>query len=1086
MQSLAEQIWLWRQGLRPQSRFGTPYARNQMQTSPLLRQPIRPKGNLWQQLTPWKEEQGESLFNTWQKPFKAFGAAVTSPFTPSVKGTEGMPWLQREQQEYEKWQEPTWNLPWGGKFRPTKGLVEFAPWLLAGGVAGAGIKALGGAALKAGAKGAAARLGQAALTPLGGGGKGVFQAAGKAGGVSGRVAQAISAPMAGLEAGMGKVAGAILKPFTLPQVELVGGKLALPSSQMLDTRFKQDFPRRFAQWAETKPLLNRIVKAAGGNSAFVRAASGEPKDVVFKELVKRDVMISMSPSAQGFYLPKLQKYGSPAKLLQIADDGTIRAIKGTGYLYDVLENPNSYTWIDKTARQYVDDLRGILDDVYKLGEKEGIKVPKDIKVHRMVKGKDTPKGYEVSEMGSFFERERFYKTQADGFAAGMDYGLNPNESVSATINHMIRQIADKRLKDAIKPFVVKGAKVPTLEAGTAITRIHPAFQKKVFAGKVKVGEAAPGVEQVEFEVEGLREWLKTDPLSSAKFTLGGKQVGLDSFISIREGSFPEYFTIKQAEALMPGHKFAQLTKTGRVPKDAALDDLTKRFLKTPDELAEAAMRLRADRAALQQGLSTVEAQEWRVFTQLKPMVFPKEVVKVAEEYLKDEGQSWLAGASRISGALRLSVAALDFSAPFIQGLPILGRRPDVWVQTTLQHYGIFAKPTNLYKYMSDPKVLAVRAERLLHGGSSSPFEFYEALPFVQEVAGKIPVAGKVIKKGIEQTYGRAEAAFTGFGEVARNKMWEALKRPNMSSSQLDELARILDRMTGVMSTEALGLGLSQRQFESAFGFFAARYLRAGLSLVGDVFKGGLTGDEARKALGGMMAGGAAMYYGTAKALGQEPNFDPSTGKFMTIKVGDDYIGIGGIMTALARFGADVIATTADNPSDLFIPFKNGRLNRWDNPFIRFLYGRTAPLTSLTFGAVVEKADYFGQPLEDLDDWARFLADKVTPIALQRLWSEEKPTPMGAIGGLAGMRTFPEQLIKTPAQQKRKAYEEAENKIWANYSPQMRKISDQISKLENDNPQKARQMLFQYPVIMMARTLITQEKKRWLSLNRFYQ
>ncbi|KKK54817.1 hypothetical protein LCGC14_3080890, partial [marine sediment metagenome] len=124
----------------------------------------------------------------------------------------------------------------------------------------------------------------------------------------------------------------------------------------------------------------------------------------------------------------------------------------------------------------------------------GVKVPKDIIVHRVVKGRTTPRGYEVSEYGSSFEKQRYYKTHADGFNAfkivdgkkirtPMDYGLNPNESVSLTINHYIRQIADERFRKAIKPLRVTGAKIPTLEAGTAETRIHPAFQRKVFAGK---------------------------------------------------------------------------------------------------------------------------------------------------------------------------------------------------------------------------------------------------------------------------------------------------------------------------------------------------------------------------------------------------------------------------------------------------------------------------------------------------------------------------------------------------------------------------------------------------------------------------
>uniref|UniRef100_A0A6M3IJ21 Putative virion core protein n=1 Tax=viral metagenome TaxID=1070528 RepID=A0A6M3IJ21_9ZZZZ len=977
-------IDIYRQNLRPSSRFGNPYLRQGL--NPLQTQQAGPK-NWWQWLTPWKEEKGENFLTGVGDVFRSVGTPFAAPIlraqmTPQEKAKMDVEWNKdpwssmfgKESSIGQKYEE----MPWWAKLA-----AETPAFLLGGGIAGAGIKGLGSLGARAGAGAAtrgAARLGQAALTPLGGGGKGVFQAAGKAGGLSGRAAQAISAPMAGMEAATGAVLGgagklgmkALEKVLPL-KPGIVAGKIVLPSSQMLDARFVQDFPRRLAQWAESKPLLNKVVQAVGGKSAFIRPASGEPKDIVMKELVKRDVVLGMRSSVQGFYMPKLQRYGDPMKLLKISEKGVVGATKQKGYLYDVLENPKNYTFLDDMAKQYVDDVRGIVDDIYQLAGKEGVKHPDDIIIHRIVKGKNLPKGFEEAEFGSFFERERFYKTMKEGVDAGMEYGLNPNESVMSTINHYIKRIGDERLKKAVKPFRLKGS--ASLAAGARETSIHPAFIRKAYAGKQVIGEGEEAVT--------------------------------------------------------------------------------------------------------------------KVFTKMRPGVFPSEVVKVAENYLKDEGQRWLKGVSEVSGVGRLLVAAMDFSAPFIQGLPILGRRPDVWAKATAKHYGFFIQPKNLYKYMTDPAVMATRTERILYGGSSSPFEFFEALAPVKKgitaVAEKarVPQVGKVIAKGIEQSYGRAEAAFTGFGEMARNEMWKALKRPNMSESQLTELATVIDRMTGTMSTEALGLGLSQRQFESAFMFFAPRYTRAGLTLVSDVFKGGLTGAEARKALGGVMAGGAAMYTGICKALGQEPNFDPSTGEFMTIKVGDDHIGIGGMITSLARLGADVIATTAENPMDLFMPFKDKRLNRWDNPFIKFLYSRAAPFTSLTVGAAVENADYFGRPMEDLSDWARFLADKVTPIATQRIapWAEETVTPLGIAGELTGMRTWGERKVITPEQQKRVAYQEIEDKVWGQYPTEYININSEVNKLEQTDKYRAKRLLMQYPGLVMARKRIDIEKRRWLLQSR---
>ena len=897
-------------------RFGIPYLRDGLR--PIEDAPKKSGwnwGNIGKNLYPWESQEAEPA-PFWMEEYlaKPFATTVTAPFTPAIEGTEGLSWKERERQEYE-----SWDAPWG-----VKGTVETLPFFVIPGFGGL-----------------AGKVGKLAS-------KGVPGAATVAKGL---------APLARGEQAIGKGIGKVLSPIgklagkvgQIPQLRVVEGKLALPTSEMLNARFVQDTPRSFAQWAEKKPVLGRIIKALGGDSAFVRPLSGEPKDIVLKELVKRDVLMDMRHSAQGFYMPKLQKYGDVSKLLQIADDGTVGVVRGKAYLYDVLENPSKFRWKPGTqlARQYIKEGNTIKKELFELAKKEGVQTPDDTFWHRVVRGKNTPKGYNISDTGSLFERERFYPTQEAGAKAGMDYGLNPNESISDTIRHYMGSIADKRFTNAIKPLRIRGVK-PTLTAGTAVTSVHPAFMK-------------------------------------------GRTMAL----------------------------------------------------------------------------------------------FPKEVVEAAEKHLGDKGQMWLRSASGVSGTMRLLVAAMDFSAPFIQGLPTLGRRPDVWVKATLKHYGYFFKPQNMYKYMDDAATRTIRAERILHGGSSQPFEFYEALGPVKKLVSRVPRVGKYGEKAIEQTYGRAEAAFTGWGEVTRNEMWKALKKPNMTDGQLHELATLLDRMTGTMSTEALGLGMSQRQFESAFAFFAPRYTRAGFSLVSNVLKGGLTGAESRRSLGQMMAGGVAMYMGVTKALGQEPNFDFTSGKAMTIKVGDDYVGIGGMVTSLARLAANVGATVRENPADLVSS------SRWDNPFIKFLFSKAAPLTSLTVGAAVERADYFGRPFEELDDWGRFLMDKVTPIAAQRItpWSEDKITPMGMVGEVSGLRTFPDKKFKkslTQEQERRAlrtaAYKRIEDREWATLPSEHRTIGNYTKRLEKTDKYKARNILMQYPQIVMTMKRIEILKRRWVLQN----
>jgi len=56
------------------------------------------------------------------------------------------------------------------------------------------------------------------------------------------------------------------------------------------------------------------------------------------------------------------------------------------------------------------------------------------------------------------------------------------------------------------------------------------------------------------------------------------------------------------------------------------------------------------------------------------------------------------------------------------------------------------------------------------------------------------------------------------------------------------------------------------------------------------------------------------------------------------------------------------------------------------------------------GTVVEQANYFGEPFEDIGDWANFMADKVTPIAVQGIIEDPQPHVAGA--EFAGLRVFP--------------------------------------------------------------------------------
>jgi len=814
-----------------------------------------------------------------------FAAIITSPWAPDLPWKKGESWSEHKTREYKAWDAPTY----------VKGLAEFAMplwWLPYFSWAGAGARALG---------------------------------------VGSKAASKIAK------------SGKMLR---------VSDKGFLPPPELLDNVLFR--AGRLTRAMEHVPIVNKIVKMVGGEGAFISkkeagrisqlAKAGEiagGKDALTlakMELVKLGFLNSMRDGVSRLLVPKLQvlehatKGGLPRLLAMDARGVVGNIVSKTGksqYLYDVLEgaikNKQGYKFLTKEAEKYVDTLTEVVDDIWKMAKQEGLRMPKEKFLHRIVKGKlnpDTGK-FEKSEFGSFISKSRIHETmkegveQAEKIGSRLEYGLDISESITSTISHYMRQIAKKRFNKALHPL----GKTPRAKVLEAMGEEGTELMMMRTAQKMGAGVANPErySQLIDLEKQITRHYK-------------GKQI--------------------------IGEDLVQFTK----------------------------------------------------HPSFKNKLFPTEVVKTAEKILGDEGQKWLTTMAQISGTSRMLVAAMDLSAPFIQGLAVAGRNPAAWAGMLKRNLEFFIKPENFYKYMTDPKTMAIASERISAGGSGSTFEFFNALLPLQRGLGKVPTVGKPLKGLVGQTYGRAEAAFSGGGEAARNYMWQAMRHRalnpdgTLNRALAMDLARTIDRMTGVMSTEALAIGRTQQDFENAFVFFAPRYTRAGLSFVSDALRGGMAGAEARKSLAALTAGGASMYYGVCKALGQQPNLNPNSGRFMTIKVGDTHIGIGGIMVALMRFGYDVAATALEDPINLVKPLSEGSVNRWDNPFIRFLYARTAPLTSTLYGTLVEQADYFGEPFESVGDWANFMADKVTPIAVQGVIDD--PSIELGVAEFAGLRAFP--------------------------------------------------------------------------------
>tara|TARA_Y100000310_G_scaffold288682_1_gene314526 strand:+ start:15 stop:2669 length:2655 start_codon:yes stop_codon:yes gene_type:complete len=282
----------------------------------------------------------------------------------------------------------------------------------------------------------------------------------------------------------------------------------------------------------------------------------------------------------------------------------------------------------------------------------------------------------------------------------------------------------------------------------------------------------------------------------------------------------------------------------------------------------------------------------------------EEIANDLEKRLIDSGSALLKPFTQANAVLRSLKTVTDFGAPFIQGLPLLMRDPQMWGEVTKAHVLAFADPRVRSRYIAGNSREIV--EMIQHGGTLGSSEFTEAmvqggwlakLPLViDDVPVPLGPARPVARKTGDLIYATANRfgnSFETFLDMARIETWKSLRGSARNPRELDELASFVNKVTGTTSSRALGVSLTQQQFESTIPFFSPRYARATAALMMDALRGGLKGGEARKSLGALFFGMAAYHVAAQKALGQEIHLDPTKpGEFMKTQLGGQLIGPG--------------------------------------------------------------------------------------------------------------------------------------------------------------------------------------------------
>lgn len=422
---------------------------------------------------------------------------------------------------------------------------------------------------------------------------------------------------------------------------------------------------------------------------------------------------------------------------------------------------------------------------------------------------------------------------------------------------------------------------------------------------------------------------------------------------------------------------------------------------------------------------------------------------------------------------RVLKAGFDFGAPFLQGIPLLARRPDIWAKATARHYKVFASSRGFHQAYLQNNVDVIREMAVLNiplgAGATDYFNALHAGGAVDQIGGflgknlgldaaekgsnrvaaKLASSTKDAGRKFQAVGKRFEESFEAFNDYARIEMFKALRATaaKQGDAGMQDLAAFVRNMTGALNTGALGASGRQQAFERGWLFFSPRYTRASLALMADAFQGGLRGQQARQTFVQMAGGGAVAYMAFAGALGQPIKLDPrpkSEGgdgaEFMTVKIAGQNVGIGSFWTSMIRMIANTATTAVDDPSLLVQP------NTRDNPIARWLRSRSAPSTGFTLD-FANGANFLGESIEGFGGWATHVGRQTLPFAVENAIFEDGPIfgrlTTGLPAEMLGGRTFPVSAVEYRNLERERAAQATYKKSWEELNGLQR------AKLEND-------------------------------------
>ena len=390
----------------------------------------------------------------------------------------------------------------------------------------------------------------------------------------------------------------------------------------------------------------------------------------------------------------------------------------------------------------------------------------------------------------------------------------------------------------------------------------------------------------------------------------------------------------------------------------------------------------------------------------------------------------------IGAIMRMSKASIDLSLGLIQGVGTIGfdfanllayppRRalfgPGAMKPTAAWAKGVWHGTRSGFdlqmkyaaRYWAKKENQFLLQEFAGRGSLIQPSEYMEAFGPVMRRIEKMP-GNKFLAKIFQQTYGRAEIAFTESRNIMANEVRKSLYQSAKATGHLDDLAKGTNLLTLVLSTRGMGISATQRSLESGMFFFAPRMARAVAAIMGHILTNprSYTGKLALQSITAMLVASYMFFTLGALVLGQKPKVDPrrkSMGgdgaEWQTLQTPNgEFVGLGGMLSDI-RTVVDIISTGFEDPEDLLTLDMS-------NPIFRRMRAKFAPPTAV-FYDYLSGRDYLGEVTRGetglpSKETARMLGKWGLPIWVEAAVLEGASFP-AVLTEFFGGRQFPEAL-----------------------------------------------------------------------------